>query len=235
MLARYCPEIAGAYYFGGEGNTGEAIRWGQALGGAVAFMDAYQAHASVAVPHGILITYARHHRGRRPGEPGRPRASATRPRVTPSTRSACSPSRSGVAWNVYDERTPPARARVRGLPCRRWTRARSCAPTAGGLARALGLPARGARAHARRVRAAAEARQPDAFGAARCRRLEPPLHGVQRHRRPLPHAGRARGRPAARASSGRTARPVPNLYAGGGVAAGCPATGRAGTSPATAS
>lgn len=58
MLARYCPEVAGAYYFGGEGNTGEAIRWGQALGGAVAFMDAHQAHASVAVPHGILITYA---------------------------------------------------------------------------------------------------------------------------------------------------------------------------------
>ena len=50
MVARYCPEMASAYYFGGEGNTGEAIRWGQALGGAVAFMDAYQAHASVAAP-----------------------------------------------------------------------------------------------------------------------------------------------------------------------------------------
>jgi fumarate reductase flavoprotein subunit len=39
---------------GGEGNTGEAIRWGQALGGAVAFMDAYQAHVgrgSARHPH----------------------------------------------------------------------------------------------------------------------------------------------------------------------------------------
>ena len=81
----HCPEVAGAYYFGGEGNTGEAIRWGQALGGAIAFMDAYQGHASVAVPHGILITYALVTEGgiqvNRDG-----RASPTRPRATRSTR-----------------------------------------------------------------------------------------------------------------------------------------------------
>ena len=58
MVARYCPEMASALYFGGEGNTGEGIQWGMELGGAVAFMDAFQAHASVATPHGILITYA---------------------------------------------------------------------------------------------------------------------------------------------------------------------------------
>ena len=50
--------MSNALYFGGEGNTGEGILWGQELGGAVAFMDAFQSHASVATPHSILITYA---------------------------------------------------------------------------------------------------------------------------------------------------------------------------------
>jgi fumarate reductase flavoprotein subunit len=51
MVARHCPEMVGALYFGGEGNTGEGIRWGQALGGAVAFMD-YQPRLGRR-PHGI--------------------------------------------------------------------------------------------------------------------------------------------------------------------------------------
>lgn len=58
LLARYCPRMIDALYFGGEGSTGEGIVWGQELGAAVAFLDAYQAHATVAVPHAILITYA---------------------------------------------------------------------------------------------------------------------------------------------------------------------------------
>ncbi|UCG25677.1 MAG: FAD-dependent oxidoreductase, partial [Chloroflexota bacterium] len=58
MVAEYCPEMVNALYFGGEGNTGEGILWGIELGAEVAFMDAFQAHASVATPHGILITYA---------------------------------------------------------------------------------------------------------------------------------------------------------------------------------
>uniref|UniRef100_A0A7C4AQZ5 FAD-dependent oxidoreductase n=1 Tax=Desulfomonile tiedjei TaxID=2358 RepID=A0A7C4AQZ5_9BACT len=58
MLARYIPDMADAYYFGHEGNTGEGIRWGEALGAALLHMDAYQAHGSVAYPEGTLLTWA---------------------------------------------------------------------------------------------------------------------------------------------------------------------------------
>jgi fumarate reductase flavoprotein subunit len=57
MLAKYIPEMKDAYYFGHEGNTGEGILWGEALGAALECMAAYQAHGSVAHPHGTLLTY----------------------------------------------------------------------------------------------------------------------------------------------------------------------------------
>ena len=57
MLTKYIPEMKDAYYFGHEGNTGEGILWGEALGAALDCMGAYQAHGSVAHPHGTLLTY----------------------------------------------------------------------------------------------------------------------------------------------------------------------------------
>lgn len=58
MVRRYIPEIAAADYFGHGGNRGHAVHWGEGLGAEVRHLGAYQGHASVAVPHGILITWA---------------------------------------------------------------------------------------------------------------------------------------------------------------------------------
>ena len=58
MVRRYIPEMAEAGYFGHTGNQGDAVIWGEALGGEVQHMTAYQGHGSVATPHGILITWA---------------------------------------------------------------------------------------------------------------------------------------------------------------------------------
>ncbi len=58
MLRKYIPEMSDAYYFGHEGNTGEGILWGEALGAQLECMGAYQAHGSVAHPHGTLLTWA---------------------------------------------------------------------------------------------------------------------------------------------------------------------------------
>jgi len=58
MLKRYIPEMNDAVYFGHEGNTGEGILWGEALGAELECMGAYQAHGSVAHPHGTLLTWA---------------------------------------------------------------------------------------------------------------------------------------------------------------------------------
>lgn len=58
MLEQYIPEMLHALYLGGEGNTGEGILWGIELGAETVFMNAYQAHGSVAIPYNVLITYA---------------------------------------------------------------------------------------------------------------------------------------------------------------------------------
>lgn len=57
LLERFCPDIAGATYFGSQGSEGEAILWGEELGAALANMTAYQAHGAVAVPQGALVTW----------------------------------------------------------------------------------------------------------------------------------------------------------------------------------
>ncbi|MEM9763089.1 MAG: FAD-dependent oxidoreductase [Pseudomonadota bacterium] len=58
MVAEQMPGIAEALWFGHDGNRGEAVFWGQALGAATRHLGAYQGHGNVAQPHGILITWA---------------------------------------------------------------------------------------------------------------------------------------------------------------------------------
>ena len=58
MVARLIPEIKDALWFGHDGNRGEAVLWGEALGAKTRHLAAYQGHGNVAHPHGILITWA---------------------------------------------------------------------------------------------------------------------------------------------------------------------------------
>ena len=58
MVSGYMPEIENAVWFGHDGNRGEAISWGHALGAELQHLGAYQGHGNVAHPHGILITWA---------------------------------------------------------------------------------------------------------------------------------------------------------------------------------
>ena len=58
MVARLMPQIEGALWFGHNGNTGDAVRWGDDLGAETLHLGAYQGHGNVATPHGILITWA---------------------------------------------------------------------------------------------------------------------------------------------------------------------------------
>ena len=57
LVARFCPEIAGASYFGALGSTGEAMLWGETVGAGLANMAAYQGYAAVAHPHGSLLSW----------------------------------------------------------------------------------------------------------------------------------------------------------------------------------
>jgi fumarate reductase flavoprotein subunit len=57
MVGEWCPEIAGADYFGAPGSTGEAVRWGLRHGAALGNMAAYQGYAAVAYPQGQLLSW----------------------------------------------------------------------------------------------------------------------------------------------------------------------------------
>lgn len=57
LVAQYCPEIAGAQYFGARGSEGEAVLWGRTLGAALVNMGAYQGYATVAYPQGSILSW----------------------------------------------------------------------------------------------------------------------------------------------------------------------------------
>ena len=58
MVRSLIPDIERAVWFGHDGNRGEAIQWGTALGAKLRHLGAYQGHGNVAHPHGILISWA---------------------------------------------------------------------------------------------------------------------------------------------------------------------------------
>jgi fumarate reductase flavoprotein subunit len=58
LVARYIPEMRNASYFGHPGNHGDAVLWGGELGAKLDHMSGYQGHGSIAHPHGILISWA---------------------------------------------------------------------------------------------------------------------------------------------------------------------------------
>jgi len=57
LVKEFCPEIAGAEYFGALGSQGEAVQWGRELGAGLANMGAYQGYAAVAYPHGSILSW----------------------------------------------------------------------------------------------------------------------------------------------------------------------------------
>ena len=57
LVARHIPEMADAVFHGHPGNRGDAIRWGEAMGAAVADMSAYQGHGGLAAGHGVPILW----------------------------------------------------------------------------------------------------------------------------------------------------------------------------------
>ncbi|MDO5604301.1 MAG: FAD-dependent oxidoreductase [Paracoccus sp. (in: a-proteobacteria)] len=57
LIAQHLPEMQDACYFGHDGNEGDALRWGDALGASLRDLGGYQGHGSLAVPHQILIAW----------------------------------------------------------------------------------------------------------------------------------------------------------------------------------
>lgn len=57
MVRTHIPDMAESPYHGHEGNQGDGIQWGVALGAAVGDMGAFQGYGALAEPHGVLFNY----------------------------------------------------------------------------------------------------------------------------------------------------------------------------------
>src|SRR2546428_589747 len=55
LIAKYIPEMVNTHYHGHVGNTGDAVKWGEALGASIKDMGSFQGHGAVATPHNTHI------------------------------------------------------------------------------------------------------------------------------------------------------------------------------------
>ena len=139
LVRRHIPEIADGLYYGHQGNTGDALIWGEALGARIEHLSGYQGHGSLAHPHGILISWALMMEGgiqvnsegsRFSNEHGGYSEQAVNVLTQPG----------GIAWNIYDARL---HAFAQGFPDYREAVAAGAVREAADvteLARVTGLP-----------------------------------------------------------------------------------------------
>ena len=103
LVDRYIPSLKHALYYGHEGNQGDALLWGQAMGASTKDLGACQGHGSLATPHQTLISWAVMMQGgiqvnvrgdRFSNEHGGYSEQAAKVLAQPEK----------IAWNIFDER-----------------------------------------------------------------------------------------------------------------------------------
>ena len=220
LVAGHIPEMARAPYFGHQGNTGDALLWGQALGAATGCLGACQGHGSLAHPHGVLITWALMMEGGIQVNTGGLRFSNEHDGY--SEQSVAVLAQPGaVAWCLFDERL---RDFARGFPDFREAEAAGAilsGSDAGELAAVTHLPPRAVGETLARAADLQAGRGADPFGRDFTAKpaLAPPYFAV-RVTGALFHTqgGLMIDQTAAvRRAAGDT---FPNLFAGGGAACG---------------
>jgi len=225
MVRRWCPEIAAADYFGALGSTGEAVRWGERVGAALGNMAAYQGYAAVAYPQGSLLSWTTLEKGGiLVGPDGRRFGNED------AGYSGYAPVVMGqgeFAWAVYDRRIHDVAmleeeyAEMAEMGGVRW------AETPEAVAQAAGIDPAGLAATVAAYNSAARDEAADAFGRRNFNLA--PLQGELGIVKVKPGLFHTQGGLMVDENA-RVLRPdgspVPNLFAGGGAAAGI--SGRSG-------
>ncbi|MFN8533325.1 MAG: FAD-dependent oxidoreductase [Dehalococcoidia bacterium] len=225
MLAEHCPDAARALYFGGPGSTGDGIRWGVALGAATAFMDSYQLHATIAQPGEVLVTYSLTMEGGiHVNERGERFADETRGYSEHGLDVLAQPH--GAAIVVYDERIHRLGLTFPDYVGCLEARLVKQAPSLGDLAAAFRIDGDALKRTLDDYQAARQAGR-DRFGRTTFADLQPPFYGI-RVTAALLHTqgGLVVDQNARVLREDGTA--IPNLYAGGGAAAGLSGHGASG-------
>lgn len=226
LVAKYTPAMSSAMYFGSEGNTGEGILWGQALGAQLDYMDAYQAHNSVAVPQGLLMTYALvteggfqvNIHGQRFG---------TEDQGYSERALEVLDQPDGLAWDIYDQQIHTFAMSFDYYRQGVDSGAIHSADTVEKLAEKLGIDANGLSTTLARFNQAARGEAEDEQGRKLARELQGPFYGVRVTGALFHTQGGLRVNQHAQVQRADGSL-VGNLYAGGGTAAGVSGHGPAG-------
>ncbi len=219
MVAAHMPRVRDARYYGHEGNEGDGIAWGQALGGAVADMGSYQALGSLADPQAIVIPHTLLIGGGIQVNTHGRRFENELENISGQALTILEQA-GGVCWIVYDQRLHDA-ALERFAEYRDAVeiRAMKKAATVEDLASACGLPVAGLSSTLDEAAKLAARSEQDEFG----RRfdtenaLHPPYFAIRVTGALFHTQGGLVVDEHARVVSG-DGRPLPNVFAGGGAA-----------------
>jgi fumarate reductase flavoprotein subunit len=229
LVRRHMPGIADALWFGHDGNRGEAVLWGEALGAATRHLGAYQGHGSVAHPEGILISWAVigaggfqvNAEGRRFWDESEGYSEAAQ---------AVLAQPGGVAWSVFDARCAEIARQFGDFRAAEAMRVFRVADGPAALAEACGLPAPALVETFASVSAAKAGRKTDSF----CRAfagladLQPPFWAVKVTGALFHTQGGLAVDRACRVRRASDGSSLPNLLAAGGAACGVSGSGDSG-------
>ncbi|MFP1682096.1 FAD-dependent oxidoreductase [Alloalcanivorax sp. C16-1] len=225
LIARHIPAMAGALYFGHEGNRGEAVQWGEALDASLRDMGAYQGHGSLAWPHQTLISWAvmmqggvqvNLHGARFSNEHLGYSEQAAKVNAQPESR----------AWNLYDRRIHEQALKFEDYRNAEAAGAVKRFDGLEALAEGLAVPLETLRGEFDAMAAAADSGQADRFGRTfePAHRLAPPYFAIRVTGALFHTQGGLEVDTDGRVLD-RDRGPLPNLLAAGGAARGVSGAG----------
>ncbi len=223
MVARHMPEIVDAVWFGHDGNTGDAVVWGAALGADTAHLGAFQGHGNVAHPHGILITWATITEGGIQVNTGGRRFWNEAQGYSEAARAVLAQP-GGIAWTIFDARIAAVARQFQDFKDAEAAGAVRTADSIAALASLCGLPTKTLPETLKDVTWGGTDRFGRTFGPTP---LAPPYHAVKVTGALFHTQGGLRVDETARVclKGGGT---VPNLFAAGGAAVGVSGAGDSG-------
>lgn len=220
LVAEYIPEMKNAGFFGHVGNKGDAVLWGRELGAGIADMGAYQGHASVAEPHGVLLTWAVVSEGGfQVNREGKRFSNEMVGYSEQAVKVVAQPG--GIAWDIFDESREQAALGFQDYRDLLDSGAVRTAATIAELADVTGVPADALEQTFAQVQSCAEGRETDPFGRDFTTHpvLSPPYKAVRVTGGMFHTQGGLVIDTEARVLRPDHSR-LPNLFAGGGAARG---------------
>lgn len=220
LVRRYIPEMSKAIYFGHAGNQGDAVAWGEKLGADLSCLSGYQGHASVAIPQGILITWAAISEGGiQVNTRGRRFCDEARGYSEQAAEVLKQPD--GIAFDIFDERIAKVAEQFPDFRSAQTLGAVIRAETPTELARLTGLDADLLAAELLEVEQAVITRQPDRFARSFTNHtpLKPPYLAIKVTGALFHTQGGLAVTPQAQVRR-KNGAPFPNMFAAGGAAVG---------------